>query len=73
MSADYRIEYVIQRRRDGEDDFSEIGFGSSAAWGSPEQCADMMLADIGHGQWETEPGQPDPADVVRECREVRYG
>ena len=27
--AEYRIEFTIQRAKDGDDDFIDIGFGSS--------------------------------------------
>lgn len=62
--TDYRIEYSIQRRRHGEDDFTEIGFGSSASWNSPTQAAHMLTSDVEHGQWETAPGMPDPDEVL---------
>jgi len=62
---EYRIEYAIQRSEDGEEDFTEIGFGSSGSWSSVEQAAEMLSADVQHRQWETQPGQPDPEDVDR--------
>jgi len=65
--TEYRIEYQIQRQRDGEDDFTEIGFGSSGAWGSPEQASYMADCAIQRGEWETEPGMPSPADVLAEA------
>lgn len=60
MATEYRIDYTITRRRDGEEDFAEIGFGSSGAWGDLGQCAHMLGSDIDHNQWETSPGMPDP-------------
>lgn len=62
--TDYEIVYQLRRRRPGEEDYSEIGFGATAGWDSPEQCADMVLADVQNYQWETEDGQPDP-DTIR--------
>ena len=64
MSAEYRIEYQIQRRRDGEDDFTEIGFGSSGAWDDLPACTHALDSDVSNGQWETESGQPDPDSVM---------
>ncbi len=63
--TEYRIEYTITRRRDDEDDFTEVGFGSSGAWSDPEQCAHILTSDIQNKRWETEPGHPDPAEVDR--------
>jgi hypothetical protein len=62
----YRIDYTITRRRPGDDDFTEIGFGSSNAWSDLRQCAHMVAADIDNGGWETGLGMPDPGDVVQE-------
>lgn len=62
--TDYRIDFTITRRKPGEDDFSEIGFGSSGAWDSPEQAADMIGADLQHGTWETSGDMPDPDSVM---------
>jgi hypothetical protein len=60
MGTEYRIDYTITRRQDGDEGFTEIGFGSSGAWPDVEQCAEMLAADIQHGQWETSDGMPDP-------------
>lgn len=62
---EFRIEYTITRRRPGqdEDDFTEIGFGSSGAWASLDQCAHMLSAAIEHKEWETTDGMPDPDEV----------
>jgi hypothetical protein len=37
MTTEYRIEFTIQRREDGDDDFEDIGFGSSGAWDTPDR------------------------------------
>ncbi len=64
--SEFRIEYTITRRRDGNPDFVEVGFGSSGAWGDLNQCAHIVSSAIQNRDWETEPGHPDPADVVKE-------
>lgn len=61
--AEYRIEFTLQRCLPGEDDFSDIGFGSSGAWDSPATCAHMISSDIDNDIWETEPGMPDPSSI----------
>lgn len=67
IGAEYRIEYTIQRRDvvGGEDDFTEIGFGSSGGWGSVDQAIHMAASDIQNRQWETTSGMPDPSTVDR--------
>lgn len=64
--VEYRIEYVVQRRSSGEEDFTEIGFGSSGAWFSVDQAAHIAVSSIQHREWETEPGMPDPDTVDRD-------
>jgi hypothetical protein len=63
--AEFRIEYTITRRLPGadEDDFTEVGFGSSGAWANVEQCAHMVVTDIQNGHWETSEGMPDPEEL----------
>lgn len=63
--TEYRIEYRITRQQPGEDDFTEIGFGSSGGWNSVEQCAYALSSAVQNREWETEPGQPDP-DTIKE-------
>ena len=63
--AEYRIEYAIQRSEDGEEDFTEIGFGSSGAWQDIDAASYAMESDIQNRRWETKPGQPDPEEVDR--------
>lgn len=63
--AEYRIEFSITRRLPGEDDFTEIGFGSSGAWSSVDQAEHMMGSAISSREWETGPGMPDPSGVDR--------
>ena len=68
MRAEYRIEFTITRRLDDEDDFTEIGFGSSGAWDQLAACTHMVDSAVTNGEWETEPGQPDPAEVMEAQR-----
>jgi hypothetical protein len=64
---EYRIDFTITRRREGDEDFTEIGFGSSGAWSDPAHAAEMLAADLQHYRWETSAGMPDPEEVAREC------
>lgn len=63
MATEYRIEFSITRQTDTDDDFVEIGFGSSGAWDSVDMCAHMVEAAVTHDEWETTPGMPEPATV----------
>lgn len=65
----YRIEFQVQRRRPGEEDFTEIGFASSGGWGTPAEAAHMVSSAVDNYEWETQDGQPDPAEVKREVEE----
>lgn len=61
MTAEYRIEYSIQQSTDdSEQDFQEIGFGSSATWDDIDAALYAMSSDIQNRLWETTPGMPDP-------------
>lgn len=63
--TEYRIEFQIQRRRDGEEDFTEVGFGTSGVWDSVNAASFSMESAIQNREWETEVGQPDPDDLER--------
>lgn len=69
---EYRIEYQIQRRSPDDDDFVEIGFGSSGAWGDLDACTRWIASGVDHGEWETEPHHPDPDDVMAEQSEASH-
>lgn len=69
MAAEYRIEFTITRRREDEDDFTEIGFGSSGAWDDIDACLYSLESGVSRGEWETEAGMPDPDDVMREMKD----
>lgn len=64
---EFRIEFTITRRRagQGEDDFTEVGFGSSGAWNDLRQCAHMIASAIDNREWETSPGMPDPEELTK--------
>ena len=64
--ADYRIEFTIQRREPGDEDFTDIGFGSSGSWGSLDGATHMADSLLQSREWETEPGMPDPDSVDAE-------
>jgi len=66
--TEYRVEYTIQRRQPGDDDFTDIGFGSSGAWQTPQACSHMVASDIDNYAWETTPGMPDP-DTIKTATE----
>jgi len=63
MATEYRVDFTITRLEDGDEDFTEIGFGSSGAWATPAQAAEMLAAGVEHYEWETSAGMPDPEDV----------
>jgi hypothetical protein len=63
MGTEYRIDFTITRRTDEDDDFVEIGFGSSGAWENINAASYAMESDIQNGMWETSEGMPDPESV----------
>ena len=65
--SEFRIEYSIKRSEDGED-FTEIGFGSSGAWGDVDSAVHAVTSYIQNRQWETGPGMPDPDEVDAESQ-----
>lgn len=73
MATDYRIEYQIQRRREGDEDFTDIGFGSSGGWDDVEAALYAMSSDVQNLMWETGPGMPAPREVEAEIAEAREG
>lgn len=63
MSArEYRIEYTIQVN-EGDEEWPEVGFGSSGAWDSVNEALYAVESYIQNQQWETEPGMPDPKEL----------
>lgn len=69
MPDQFRIEYTIQRRRDGSPHFKDIGFGSSGDSGSIDGALYAVQSDIQNRLWETSAGMPDPDAVVKEAAE----
>ena len=63
MSAEYRIEFSITRRVGDEDDFTEIGFGSSGAWERIDAALYAAESAIQRREWETTGDMPDPSTV----------
>lgn len=61
--SDYRIEFSVTRRQRPEDDFSEVGFGSTGEWSTPEQAAHILQSMIEHREWETTDGMPEPEEA----------
>lgn len=62
-TPDFRIDYTILRRQPGEDDFTEIGFGSSGAWTDVDAAVYSVQSDVQNRGWETSEGMPEPSDV----------
>ncbi len=58
--SEYRIEFSIQRRADGAEDFVEIGFGSSGAWSDVDQAAFDVESIVQNREWETSGDMPEP-------------
>lgn len=61
--TEYRIEFTIQRRRPGDEDFTDIGFGSSGGWHDIDAAGNDAGSMIQNWMWETEPGMPEPKSV----------
>jgi hypothetical protein len=67
----YRIDYTITRRRPDEEDFDEIGFGSSGSEESIDQAVHMLASALTHGEWETSGDMPSPESVMAEMEDDR--
>jgi hypothetical protein len=65
VATEYQIDFTITRREDGQHDFEEIGFGSSAAWSSLNQASGIVDSIIQNRMWETSDGMPDSETVDR--------
>jgi len=61
--AEYRIDFTITRRTATDEDFAEIGFGSSGACGSPAEAAFELESIVQNSLWETSAGMPDPKSI----------
>ena len=60
---EFRIEYTIQRIDDDDEDYRDIGFGSSGGWSSIDAALYAVESDVQRRLWETEPHMPDPEDA----------
>lgn len=61
--TEYRIEFSVQWRRVEDDDFVEVGFGSSGSWDDLGACAHMVNTIVQGREWETTATMPAPGDV----------
>ena len=73
MSAltEYRIEYTLQRKRPQDEDFIDIGFGSSGGSETPKAACHNIVSDVDNENWETEGDMPDPRDIKSDIEEAR--
>jgi len=69
VTTEYRIDFSITRCRDGEDDFTEVGFGSSGADESIDGALYAAESIIQRREWENYPHQPAPEDVDDDTKE----
>ncbi len=60
---EYRIDFTIQRRAAGDEDFTDIGFGSSGGCGDVNAAAYEVESIIQNRQWETSGDMPEPEEV----------
>lgn len=61
--TDFRITFSIQRQRPQDDDFAEVGFGSSGCWDDVDSALHDLTSIVQRREWETEPGQPAPEEL----------
>lgn len=59
----FRITYSIERKRPGDADFTEIGFGSTSAANTVDGALYTVQSDVQNRLWETSAGMPEPEDV----------
>ena len=60
---EYDITFTIRRMSQEDDDYTEIGFGATGGWSTPEQAVHILASAVARYEWETELGMPDPDDV----------
>lgn len=68
MTGEYRIDYTILHQGPDDDDFKEIGFGSTCGAATVNAAAYDVDSDIQNRQWETSGDMPDPRAVDEEGR-----
>jgi hypothetical protein len=59
----YRIDFTITRREPGDEDFTEIGFGSTSGSTTVGAASYEMESVIQNRLWETEGDMPNAAEV----------
>lgn len=64
--AEYRIEYSIQKQNSDDEDFTEIGFGSSGSWNDVDSALHAATSDIQNRNWETTPNMPYASEVDKD-------
>ena len=64
---EYRIEFSIQRQNPTDDDYAEIGFGSSGVCADVDQAAHTVQSLVQNREWETERDMPDPETIDQEA------
>ena len=52
LDVEYRVDFSILRRRSGDEDFTEIGFGSTMPEASIDQAAHMALSALQNDEWD---------------------
>lgn len=62
MADEFRIEYTIERNQ-GDEDWVEVGFGSSGAWLSIGEAEYSMSSSIQNRQWERENDMPKQSEL----------
>lgn len=61
--SEFRIEYSIQRAKSEDDDFQEVGFGTSGSWDDIDSALHAIESNIQRREWETTGSMPDPESV----------
>jgi hypothetical protein len=64
--TDYRIRFTIERSSEGDEDYADIGFGSSGGYDDVAAALYEVDSIVQNWQWETEAGMPDPLDIKAE-------
>jgi len=61
---EYRITYALEARGEDDDDFEEVGFGSSCSWDTLKECEHDIGSQIDNYGWEyTEGVHPEPEEL----------
>lgn len=50
--TDYRIDFSIMKREAGEEDFTELGFGSTASSSTIQEAGFDAYAAIRNDEWD---------------------